>query len=463
MQFLIAIVLAVSGSIQADDTSMEHTGQMPEVVITAPRYEYEDEAWAGLMPETVATAPRYEYEDAAWSGLMPETIATAPRHSDERAPNVVMADILGDFGHTIAEMRIDNDRTNDQANICYECVEVVNIPSQRFSMHRMEFIPAGMTFSGDYHVLETDTIDEDVTVSGGNARIDGVIDGDVAVMGGMVTVNGEVNGDIAVFGGNLDIMGNIHRDAAVFGGNVTNKGSIEGDLVVIGGTVLLDSGSVVGGDILMVGGTVDRDDYAEVMGNIESVEIEALEKVLPRISKAFRFPHKFPGFRFFPRLAFLGMLIVLYVFNLLILAIFPRAITRVSDRIKLNVWASLGLGLAIEILFVPILILLTVSIIGIPLAILLPMAVLIGTLFGFSALSLVIGERIAKGFGWNVTNNVGLFSLGWITIMLIPLVVGLIGPPVTALGWIILYVAMTIATGGVLFTFIKRNGTSASK
>jgi len=442
MHVLIAILLAVTGSIQANGTSMEYVGLMPEVVITAPRYEY---------------------EDAAWSGMMPETVTTAPRHSNERMPNAIMADILGDIGKTIAEMRIANDRTNDRANICYECVEVIHVPSQRFNMRGMEFIPIGMTFSGDYHVLETDTIDEDVTVSGGNARIDGVIDGDLAVMGGMVDVNGEVTGDIAVFGGNLDLMGNILGDAAVFGGNVTNKGKIKGDLAVIGGTVLLDSGSVIAGDILMVGGTVDRDDYAEVMGNIESIEIEALEQVLPRISKLFRFPHRLPGYRLFPRLAFLGMLIVLYVFNLLIIAIFPYAIDKVSDKIKLNVWAALGLGLAIQILFAPILILLLVSIVGIPLAILLPMAVLIGTLFGFSALSLVIGERISKGFGWNVTNSIGLFSLGWITIMLIPLVVGLIGPPVTALGWIIIYVAMTIAAGGVLFTFIRRNGTAASK
>jgi len=183
MQVLIAILLAVSGSIQADDTSVEYIGQMSEVVVTAPRYEYEDEAWAGLMPETVAAAPRYEHEDAAWSGLMPETVATAPRHSNERMPNAIMADILGDIGQTLSAMRIDNDRTNDQTNTCYECVEVIRVPSQRFNMRGMEFIPIGMTFSGDYHVLETDTIDEDVTVSGGNARIDGVIDGDLAVMG----------------------------------------------------------------------------------------------------------------------------------------------------------------------------------------------------------------------------------------------------------------------------------------
>jgi hypothetical protein len=462
MQVLIAILLAVTSNMQASDISMEEIGQMPEVVITAPRYEYEDEAWAGLMPETVITARRYEHEDAAWSGLMPETIVTAAR-DNEQTPNVIMATVLGDIERRIAETKSAQDRTNDRKNTCYECIEVVNIPSQKFSMHHIEFMPASMTMSGDYHLAETDTVDEDVTVSGGNARIDGVIDGDLAVMGGMVDVNGEITGDIAVFGGNLDILGTIQGDAAVFGGNVTNQGKIRGDLAVIGGTVLLDSGSVIAGDILMVGGTVDRDDHAEVIGNIESIEIEVLNEVLPRISKVFRFPRQLPGYRLFPRLAFIGMLIVLYVFNLLIIAIFPSAIAKVSGKIKINVWAALGLGLAIQILFVPVLILLTISIVGIPLAVLLPMAILIGTLFGFSALSFVIGERISKAFGWNVTNSIGLFSLGWITVMLIPFIVGLIGPPITALGWVIIYVAMTIAAGGVLFTFIKRNGTAARK
>ncbi len=484
MQALIIILLAVSGSLGTSDGTLDYIGQMPEVVVTAPRYEYEDEAWAGLMPETVVTEARYEHEDDAWSGMMPETVvsetryenedaawsgmmpvtvATAPRYiSDEQVPKVFMADIVGNIGHAIAEMTTSDDKAEDSADDCYQCVEVIHIPSHRFNMREVEFTPVGMTFSGDYHVLESDTIEDDVTVSGGNATIDGVINGDVAVMGGTVTVNGKVEGDIAVFGGNLDIIGTVNRDAAVFGGNINNQGSIEGDLVVIGGTVLLDSGSVVAGDILMVGGTVDRDDNAQVFGKVESVEIEALEHVLPQISRAFRFPRMFPAHRIFPRLAFVGMLVVLYVFNLLILAIFPYAIDKIADRVQLNVWAALGLGLAIEILFVPVLLLLTISIIGIPLAILLPMAVLIGTLFGFSALALIIGSRISKGFGWNITNKIGLYSLGWLTIMIIPLIVGLIGPPVTALGWVIIYVAMTISAGGVLFTFIKR-GTPASK
>ena len=80
--------------------TIDASGMVDTVVVTAPRYEAEDAAWAGLMPavtvtapryyspaekgmmdEVVATAPRYAYEDVAWSGLMPEIRVTASKYT----------------------------------------------------------------------------------------------------------------------------------------------------------------------------------------------------------------------------------------------------------------------------------------------------------------------------------------------------------------------------------------------
>lgn len=267
---------------------------------------------------------------------------------------------------------------------------------------------------------------------------------------------------MAVFGGNLDLMGIIDGDAAVLGGNIKNRGTIEGDLHVVGGTVYLDSASVVVGNISMVGGTVERDTNAVVLGTIESIEIKALEKVLPRISKAFRFPRMLPG-AVFPRGVFIGMLVVLYLFNVLVLLIFPNAVERVKVKIEQSVWASVGLGIVMELLFVPLIVLLAVSIIGIPLIILLPLAVFVAILFGVSALSLTAGDRVCKGFNWKVESQLGKFSLGWLAIMLIPIVLILIGPPVFIIGFVIIYVVMTIGLGGVIYTLIKRKAVEAKK
>jgi len=467
---LLIIFAQVSGpsALEAYDSSPhESIGQMPEVVVTAPRYENEDDEWAGQMPEVVVQAPRYE--DDAWAGLMPETVVTAPRYENEDdAWAGMMIEVV-----VVAEHPLQGD--DDWTKI-----DQIQIPTFNASYNRtryaapahlaydIEFSPdfslAGTTVSGDYHVAEGDTIDEDITVSGGNAEIDGVIDGDLAVMGGEVDVNGTIDGDVAVFGGNLDILGTITGDAAVFGGNVKNKGIIENDLLVIGGTVILDSGSVVKGNINMVGGTVDRDEHAEVLGDIESVDIEALEKLLPRISKVFRLPRMIPGGpRIFPRIIFIGLLVVVYVFNLLILLIFPGAIDRVALKVEKSVWASVGLGLAMEILFIPLMVLFVVSIIGIPLMLLLPFAVLLAFMFGFSSLAFVIGERVAKGFSWQLENRVGLFSLGWISVMIIPIITILIGPPIIAIGIVIMYIALTIGLGAVIYALIKRKNKEGKK
>lgn len=80
----IFILAQVAGVVPAASAS-EHIGQIGEIVVTAPRYEYEDDAWAGLMETVIVTASRYEYEDEAWAGLMETTVVTGQRYDGEDA------------------------------------------------------------------------------------------------------------------------------------------------------------------------------------------------------------------------------------------------------------------------------------------------------------------------------------------------------------------------------------------
>jgi cytoskeletal protein CcmA (bactofilin family) len=442
---ILLIVTALAG--QSLGTDYAYIGELPAVEVTATRYANEDVAWSGLMPAVEVTAPRYETEDIAWCGMLPEVEVFAERIGH----NAVRDPMFGELSQVPAVLVQRLEKSRHQIDLQIADMDIVRA------------IPGAMTFSGDYHLPENDTIDEDVTVTGGNARIDGVISGDLAVMGGTVNIQGTVDGDVAVLGGNLELTGLVDGDAAVFGGNIKNRGTIDGGLHVIGGTVYLDSGSVVTGDISMVGGTVERDEHAQVMGKVESVEIKALEKVLPRISRAFRLPRMLPGANVFPRAVFLSMLLVLYLFNILVALIFPSAVQRVRMKIEESIWASVGLGIAMQLLFVPLIVLLAVSIIGIPLIILLPLAVFLATLFGVSALSLTAGERVCNGFNWKVTSPLGKLSIGWLAIMLIPIILILIGPPVFVLGFVIVYVALTIGLGGVIYALLKRKPKEAKK
>lgn len=95
MLTLIGVILIAANIISAQPN--EEIGRLPEVVITAQRFEGEDIAYSGMLPEIVVTAPsgpevgmldeivitapRYEGEDIAYSGMMPQMLVTASRYA----------------------------------------------------------------------------------------------------------------------------------------------------------------------------------------------------------------------------------------------------------------------------------------------------------------------------------------------------------------------------------------------
>lgn len=429
---------------------------------------------AKFTPGIVVNAPRVLNQNNFI--MMPKIVVTA----DRPIPNKISKHSDSQISYAALDLPSTNCQGDGVKNVLLSSnakshVQLVRgLPiafADKFDVKNIDRLTA-VKVKGDYNVAKDKTIKEDVVVTSGNAVIDGVIKGDLAVMGGKVDVNGSIAGDVAVFGGNLSVMGIIEKDAAVFGGNIKNQGLIKGDIFVAGGTVELDSGSIVEGEISMIGGSVNRDTNAVVKGEIKSIKVGHLSKILPRIATAFRFPGKFsgmpgvpwvPGQHVFGAFITIAALIVFYILNLLVLVIFPHAIDRIVEKIQSNVWIPVACGVGIEILYVPLIVLLAVSIIGIPIIPLFILAILVGLLFGATAISVIIGVRIKKGFNWQIENRIGTFSLGWIAIMIIPILgailrdISILGPIVFALGLIILYVTNTIGLGGVLYSLIKKN------
>jgi hypothetical protein len=439
---LIVVLIVGAIVIAANSKPVEdYAGLMPEVVVTAPTPIVEDKADTAMMPEIVVTAPKAKPKDNSKSEVVEK--AKKPKETKKPISKIKKGKPLIEYA-------------------------ALDFPTKLYDKYNPDKIDqlADLKITGDYEVSKNDTIKDDVVVTGGNATIDGVIKGDLAVMGGEVDVNGFINGDVAIFGGNLDIMGKICCDVAVFGGNVNNRGTIGEGLFVVGGNVSLDSGSSVNGEISMIGGSLQRDTNAIVKGEIKSIDIGQLNRIIPRIINITRFPGKFPGIR--PRIGIyrglfsLAALIVIFVLNLLVLVIFPNPIERIVNRIQKNVWLPVALGIGLEILYIPLIVLLAVSIIGIPIIPLFVLAVFVAVLFGFTALSLILGDRIKKGFNWQINSKIGTFSLGWLAIMIIPILgiifqkIQFVGTPIFILGLIIYYVSMTIGLGGVLTALIKK-------
>jgi cytoskeletal protein CcmA (bactofilin family) len=88
------------------------------------------------------------------------------------------------------------------------------------------------------------------------------VDGDLEAVGGTVIVEGTVDGDLEATGGSVVISGRVTGDVEVVGGSITIEGVVDGSVEAAGGSVVVREGARVGsldaaaGDV-RVAGTVD--------------------------------------------------------------------------------------------------------------------------------------------------------------------------------------------------------------
>jgi hypothetical protein len=131
-------------------------------------------------------------------------------------------------------------------------------------------------------------------------------------------------------------------------------------------------------------------------------------------------------------------------------------------------------GVLIQLLFFPVLIvtiaLMVVTIIGIPLLLLVPFAVLALVVFflvGFTAVASHVGRRVVARFGWRQQSPYLVATTGTVVLltpMLLARLVGLIGGVFAPLSWTLLfvgilaeYVAWTVGLGAV--ALLRFDGT----
>jgi hypothetical protein len=109
---------------------------------------------------------------------------------------------------------------------------------------RRVILPAGEVHEGWYFA------------GGDRVIISGVVNGDAFVAGGMVQVDGEINGDLIVAGGSVTINGQVSDDVRAAGGSVECNGSVGKNLTAAGGTVRTGRESRIGGGVLAAGGSI---------------------------------------------------------------------------------------------------------------------------------------------------------------------------------------------------------------
>jgi hypothetical protein len=256
----------------------------------------------------------------------------------------------------------------------------------------------------------------------------------------------------------------VDGDVVALGGSVEIRGTVTGNAVAIGGDVDVLSTGIVEGDAVSVGGHVTKHGSAVVRG--EKVSIAFLSG--PR----FRFPSLHAPFPFLitgfhaPAWAFFARIlkILLFIFvGIVTLSILPRHVGKVKEKVRRDFLKSGLVGLAAQILVIPIFILLIITIIGIPVAVLVePLLIIAALILGYTGVCLFIGEKLQEHTSLKPDTKIMILVIGILAVELVPLlarVMGFFGGPFSPLGWIVAligwmigYVVITVGLGASILT-----------
>jgi hypothetical protein len=239
-------------------------------------------------------------------------------------------------------------------------------------------------------------------------------------------------------------------------GSVRVNGDVGSDVVSVLGSVDLGEKAVVHGDVVSVGGRVNRTPGAQVRGGVTEVSLSDMDW---RVHGApflggLGVLSLFGGLGAVPRLVgttFRLLLLMLFASMAMILA--RGSVEGSAHRVGDNPVKAALVGLAAELLFVPVLVLtcivLAITIIGIPLLFLVPFAVLflmLLALAGFTGTALAIGQWARRRFGLGSAPGFPDIWIG-ILIILLPTLLGRLIGLSGIVGWPISLLLLAAGTG----------------
>jgi len=234
-------------------------------------------------------------------------------------------------------------------------------------------VAAAATRSGGTVVVAADeTVDENLQAFGGSVVVRGTVDGDLQAVGGTVVVEGSVTGDVEATGGTVQILGSVGGDVAASGGTVDvgDDAQIDGTLEAGGGSIAVD-GTILGdarlgadtirlGENARIGGDLTYD------GDLARADGAAVDGTVTRdegLSVGANDGVSIPGAVF----SVYGVFVALLVGAVLLLA-FPGTAAAVADRATGEPLRTGGIGLLTAVAVPLVLVVVAITIVGIPLA-----------------------------------------------------------------------------------------------
>ncbi len=281
--------------------------------------------------------------------------------------------------------------------------------------------------------------------------------------------------DVVRVGGSVTVARDEHvtGDVVAIGGSVNIDGQVDGDVVAVGGSANLGPTADIRGDLVVVGGALHQDPNATISGQVHIGFDDFPLGGDWGHRRAWRGWSPFAGMR--PIAQFMGTIVrvgLLMLFAGLVLFVAKTPVEQVAERAAAEPLKSWAVGLLAEVLFVPVFTLtafiLAVSIIGIPVLLLIPVAIvgaIVIFLVGFTGVAYHLGRLLqdrvdhlrARPYAATVAGIVLIVSP-----LLLGRLVGLTGEMrfvvglLVGIGVVIEYIAWTTGLGAVaLVRFAK--------
>jgi hypothetical protein len=297
------------------------------------------------------------------------------------------------------------------------------------------FLPSNVgavkMLSGD-KVRVDSPIEDDVFAAGGTIDINAPVDG-VVIAGGKININATVNGDVFVAGGQVSINSDVKGKIVAAGGNIDIKGNAK-NVVIAGGNVNIHSTAVISRDAVISGGNVNN--AGKINGNL-TVRAENFQNTGSAGSVEFikregsqSFQRVMSTFRILITIGFL-------ILGIILLKLFPAQFFKVEEEIRKSTLLKTVAGFVAIIVSAVIIILVAITVIGLPVAVVLAMLFITALMLSTIFVSFTFGKKILDLFKVK-TGDMLTFIIGFIILSLlfeIPYAGGLIRIVAVSLGF----------------------------
>lgn len=281
-------------------------------------------------------------------------------------------------------------------------------------------------------------VDGDVVLAGGELRLQSAVAHNVYAAGGRLWIEGALARHLRVAGGQIDLApgAQIAGNATVFGGDVAVRSPIKGSLRVAAGRVLIDA--AIDGDVSATAGRIELGPQARIGGALRwrsgsdlqrnaAAKVQGPEQRLATPgSRGGWAGHGHERAWHGGWLAGLWWTAGLMLMTAATLALFPSASAKVARTLRERGGRSLLLGFIVLVCVPVAAVLLLISVIGAPLALLLFLAYFGALLLGYGVSAMALGDwaldRIRPGQGnrlaWRIgAASLALLLLAWLSVL----------------------------------------------